>query len=123
MEEAGMEKHTGYQRHEGHFEAGVPRQEGRETGRNCGVGEEQSFIGPAWESNLKAELVDKHGDVSEDQRDVDEGIGARRVEVLERDEHGKWPAAEERNKREMKRAGMRLWGSDNVGPKNSLVDR
>src|SRR5260370_41781137 len=110
-----MEKHAGNQGHEGHFKAGVPRQEGGETGGERGAGEEQGFIGPARERQLEAELVGKHNDVGDDQREIDEGIGARRVEVLERTEHGMWPAAEKRNTREMKRAGMRLSVSENVG--------
>src|SRR2546430_1061495 len=88
VQEAGMEKHTGYQGHEGDFKAGVPRQESRETSRNRGVREEQGLVGPTRERDLKAKLVNKQGDVGKDQRAIDEGIGARWVEVLERDEHG-----------------------------------
>src|SRR6267143_1221610 len=94
VQEAGMEKHAGHQGHEGSFKAGMPHQESRETRRNRGVREEQGFIGPLRERSLEAELVDKHGDVGKNQRDVDEGIGSRRVEVLEWNEHGKRPAAE-----------------------------
>ncbi len=89
-----MEKHAGKQGHEGYFKAGVSPQEGRETGRNRRVRKEYGFKGLAWERGLEAELVDKHNDVGEDQRDIDEGIGTCWVEVLERDEHGKWPGAE-----------------------------
>jgi len=94
VQEAGMEKHAGNQGHEGYFKAGMSHQEGRETGRNRRIRKEQGIKGLAWERGLKAELVDKHNDVGQDQRDVDEGIGACWVEILERDEHGKWPGAE-----------------------------
>src|SRR6266566_987012 len=94
VQEAGMEKHAGHQGHEGSLKAGMSHQEGRETSGNRGVGEEQGFIGPLRERSLEAELVNKHSEVGKDQRDVDEGIGSRRVEVLEWNEHGKGPAAE-----------------------------
>src|ERR1700674_5474813 len=94
VEESGMEKHAGHQGHEGSFKAGMSRQESRETSGNRGVREEQGFIGPVRERRLEAELVNKHSDVGKNQGDIDEGIGSRRVEVLERNEHGKRPAAE-----------------------------
>ena len=94
VQESGMEKHAGKQGREGYFKAGVSRQKGREAGRNRRVRKENGFKGLAWERGLEAELVDKHNDVDKNQRDVDEGIGACWVEVLERDEHGKWPGAE-----------------------------
>src|SRR6266513_5988533 len=94
VQEAGMEKHAGHQRHEGPFKAGMSDQESRETSGDRGVGKEQGFIGPLRERSLEAELVDKHSDVGKNQRDVNEGIGSRRVEVLEWNEHGKEPAAE-----------------------------
>src|ERR1700687_6024696 len=94
VQEPGMEKHAGHQGHEGSFKAGMSHQESRETGGNRGVREEQGFIGPLWERILEAKLVNKRSDVGKNQRDVDEGIGSRWVEVLEWNEHGKRPAAE-----------------------------
>jgi hypothetical protein len=94
VQESGMEKHAGHQGHEGSFKTGVSHQESRETSGNRGVREEQGFIGPVRERSLEAELVNKHSDVGKDKCDVDEGIGSRRVEVLEWNEHGKRPAAE-----------------------------
>jgi hypothetical protein len=43
---------------------------------------------------LKTELLNENGEVGQDKGDVDEGIGARGVEVLERNEHEKRPGAE-----------------------------
>jgi hypothetical protein len=39
-------------------------------------------------------LINENRDVAQDKGDVDEGIGARRVEVLERDEHSRRSGAE-----------------------------
>src|SRR5713226_766562 len=94
VQEARMKKHTGDQWQEGYFEAGVSGQEGGEAGRHCGVGEEQGVKRPMRERGFETELVNEQRDVGKDQRDIDERIGARWVEVLERDEHGKRSAAE-----------------------------
>src|SRR5260370_27711748 len=91
VQEAGVKKHAGYQGHEGYFKAGTAHQEGGEPSRNRGVREEQGFKGLVRKCDFEAELVNKHNDVGKDQRDIDEGIGARRVEILERDEHGRGP--------------------------------
>jgi hypothetical protein len=92
--EVGVKEHAGDQGHERYFKAGMSREESRESGRDRRVGKEKGFIGPVRKGGFKADLVDKNGDVGEDQRDIDEGIGPRWVEVFERDEHGNGSAAE-----------------------------
>ncbi len=84
---AEMEEHAGYQGKEGDFKAGVPGKERRNAGRHFGVSEEQRFKGAARHGGLETQPIEKYHYVGKDQGDVDEGIGARRVEVLERDEH------------------------------------
>src|SRR6266849_3967400 len=91
VQEARMEKHAGNQGQEQDFKTSVSRQESRESSGDGGVREEQCVKGPAWEGSLEADFVDKYSDVGKDQRDIDEGIGARGVEVLERNEHGRGP--------------------------------
>src|SRR5260370_21610991 len=88
VQEAGIEKHARNQGHEGNLKAGVSRQEGRKAGWDRGVWKKQSVERSPGKCGFQADLVDKYDDVGEDQRDIDEGIGARWVEVLEWDEHG-----------------------------------
>ena len=94
VQEAGMEKHAGDQWQKGDLEAGVAGEECRDAGGDHGVRKKMGFKGAVRKSSLKAELVDEDHDVGEDQRDIDEGIGPRWVEIFERDEHGIRSAAE-----------------------------
>jgi len=80
-----MEKHAGKQGHEGYFKSWrVPP--GRQGNGQETVEYEKSTASKALRGSggLEAELVDKHNDVGEDQRDIDEGIRTCWVEVLER---------------------------------------
>src|SRR6266704_3048126 len=88
VQEAGMQKHARNQGHEGNFKAGVSSQEGRKAGWDRGVWKKQGVERSLREGGFQADLVDKYDDIGEDQRVIDEGIGARLVEVLEWDEHG-----------------------------------
>jgi len=72
----GVEKHAGNQGQKGNFEADVSCKERGDPGGNRGVGEQQGLKSAGRERGLEADRVDKDGDVSKDQRDVDEGIGA-----------------------------------------------
>src|SRR6266436_5266672 len=72
----GVEKHAGYQGQEGNFEADVSCKERGNPGGDRGVGQQQGLKCAGRERGLEADRVDKDGDVSKDQRDVDEGISA-----------------------------------------------
>src|SRR5260370_34523182 len=78
---AGMKKHARNQGHEGNFKAGVSRQEGRKAGWDRGGWKKQSVERSPGKCGFQADFVDKYDDVREDQRDIEEEIGARWGEV------------------------------------------
>jgi hypothetical protein len=88
VQPAGVEKHASKQRQKRGLKIPMTGQERRESRRYRGVGKEKSSIGSLGEREVQAGLVNKDCDVPKNQRDVYEWIGARRVEVLKRNEHG-----------------------------------
>src|SRR5260370_34976926 len=75
----GVEKHAGNQGHKGNFEADVSCKERGDPGGNRGVGEQQGLKSAGRERGLEAGRGEKDADVSEEQREVERGIGAERV--------------------------------------------
>lgn len=88
--ELGMQKHAGEQGEKCHFESHMACKERGDARRDSGIGQHKRFEGGARES----ELIQKDNHVYKDQRNVHERISAGGIEVLERDEHEKWPGAE-----------------------------
>src|SRR6266852_3643516 len=123
MQPVGGEKHARDQWQERNFESGMTCQEGRDSRGHHAVRQKKRIGAALRKRRLQADLVNENRDVAENERDVDEGIGARWVEVLKRDEHGKRSAAGYRNAREMKRARKHFPASDNVSVEEPLVNR
>ena len=87
VQEAGMKKHTRDQRQERDVKGSASCKKSWETGGDRGVSEKQGVKRPAREGGFQTYLVEKDSDVGKDQRDIHEGIGARRIQVFEWDEH------------------------------------
>ena len=69
------------------MKAGVPGEIGRDAGGNHGIRGDEGLERVLRHGGFEADFVQVDGDVSEDESDVDEGVGARRIEVFERNEH------------------------------------
>src|SRR5713226_4373160 len=110
MQPVGMEKHARDQWQERNFESGMTCQEGRDSRGHHAVRQKKRIGAALRKRRLQADLVNENRDVAENERDVDEGIGARWVEVLKRDEHGK-------------RSRQHVPASDNVSVEEPLVNR
>ena len=83
MEEAAMHEHAGEQGKKGGFEAAMTAEGQSNVVRKGGIG--------CLEGHLlamgKSEFVEKHDDVRQDEKRVDDRIGPAGVQVFEGDEH------------------------------------
>src|SRR5580692_7085776 len=83
MHEAAMQEHTGENRKEGVFEVAVAGKGCADMRRNSGIGHDEGLT----LVRTQGDLVKKNDHVRQNEKNVDDRVGAPRVEVFDGDEH------------------------------------
>ena len=83
VQDPGVQKHAGEQRQKRGLKRSVAGKPGGEAGGDSGVGGHEQLKGVG----RQRVLVNKNEDVEEDERGVDDRVGAAGIQVFERNEH------------------------------------
>ena len=90
MHEAAMQEHAGENGKEGVFQVAMAGESSADMRRNSGIGHDEGLA----LVRAQGDLVKKNDDVRQNEKDVDDRVGAPRVQVFDGDEHamGSLPA-------------------------------
>jgi len=82
VEKSGMQEHACENWQKRHFKCSVPCKKGRDAGRHSGVARQERDVGFGSHRELQAQLIEEERHVGDDERDVDERVGSRGVDVF-----------------------------------------
>src|ERR1700730_5578533 len=99
MHEAAMQEHAGENGKEGVFQVAMAGEGGADMRRDSGVGHDEGLT----LVRSERDLIEKDDDVRQNEKDVDDRVGAPRVQVFDGDEHAMGSSAS-------------LWESGSVAP-------
>ena len=83
MHEAAVQEHAGENRNEGVFEVSMAGKGGADMRRNSGVGHDEGLT----LVRAQSDLIEEDDDVRQNEKSVDDRVGAPRIQVFDGDEH------------------------------------